>query len=104
MNDFEAKAPFKSVATQKFKIQKLAQGLSEFVPIIFEDQYFSVLNCHVQSVLLDFRFRMVSFKSLQSEMQQLQERGVIHGNGQIQKQNSMKAGSTSNGKGGTKDD
>jgi hypothetical protein len=91
---------------QKFKIQKLAQGLSEFVPIIFEDQYFSVLNCHVQSVLLDFRFRMVSFKSLQSEMQQLQERGIIHnnGNGQIQKQNSMKAGGVANGKGGTKDD
>ena len=64
VNEFDTKAVFKSVSMQKFKIQKLAQGISEFVPVIFEDQYFSVLNCHIQSVLLDYRFRIVSFKSL----------------------------------------
>lgn len=35
--DIEQKAVFKSVSVQKFKINKLAQGISEFVPIIFED-------------------------------------------------------------------
>jgi hypothetical protein len=69
INEFESKANFKSVSIQKFKINKLAQGISEFVPIIFEDQYFSTLNCHIQAVLLDFRFRVKSFKSLQSDIQ-----------------------------------
>jgi len=30
----------------------------EFVPVNFQDQYFSILNCYMQSVLLDFRFRV----------------------------------------------
>jgi hypothetical protein len=48
--------------------------MAEFVPIIFEDSYFSVMNVQVESVLLDFRFRVMSQKSLQSEMQAMQER------------------------------
>mmetsp|Transcript_23201 Transcript_23201/g.22712 ORF Transcript_23201/g.22712 Transcript_23201/m.22712 type:complete len:136 (-) Transcript_23201:361-768(-) len=76
VNEFEQKANFKSVSMQKFKIQRLPQGMSEFVPITFEDQYFSVLNCYVQSVLLDFRFRLVSFKNVQSEISSLIEKGV----------------------------
>ena len=35
--DFETKATFKQVSVQKFKINKLAQGISEFLPITFED-------------------------------------------------------------------
>jgi hypothetical protein len=35
--DFEKKATFKQVSIQKFKINKLAQGISEFLPITFED-------------------------------------------------------------------
>ena len=37
INEFDTKANFKLVSTQKFKIAKLAQGINEFVPIIFED-------------------------------------------------------------------
>ena len=64
LEEFETKAVFKSVAKSKFKVNRLAQGLSEFVPVVFEDQYCSVLNCHVQSILFDFRFRVRSLKNL----------------------------------------
>ena len=37
INEFDSKATFKSVSVQKFKINRLAQGISEFVPIVFED-------------------------------------------------------------------
>lgn len=46
------------MSTQTFRISKLAQGICEFVPVTFQDQYFSLLNLQVQSVLLDFRFRI----------------------------------------------
>jgi len=73
----EAKAIFKSVSKQKFKIQRLAQGIAEFVPVTFDDQYYSIANLTVQSILLDFRFRMRTFKSLKSEITSFQERGII---------------------------
>ena len=39
--------------------------MTEFVPVNFQDQYFSILNCYIQSVLLDYRFRPdVSGKNL----------------------------------------
>jgi hypothetical protein len=37
INEFDTKANFKQVSVQKFKIAKLAQGICEFVPVIFED-------------------------------------------------------------------
>jgi hypothetical protein len=74
--DFESKAVFKLVSTQKFLLRRLPQGMSEFVSIVFEDQYFSALNCVVEATLLDFRFRMKSFKSVQAELASFQERGI----------------------------
>lgn len=50
--------------------------MSEFVSVVFEDQYFSALNCVVEATLLDFRFRMKSFKSVQAELASFQERGI----------------------------
>mmetsp|Transcript_19579 Transcript_19579/g.14285 ORF Transcript_19579/g.14285 Transcript_19579/m.14285 type:complete len:84 (+) Transcript_19579:492-743(+) len=52
--------------------------MSEFVPVTFEDQYFSLLKMHVQSVLLDFRFRLVSFKNVQSEISSMLEKGMAN--------------------------
>jgi len=54
---------FKKVQTQRFKIHCLAQGMTEYVPVNFQDQYFSVLNCYLQSVLLDYRFRLPESKT-----------------------------------------
>ena len=41
--DFESKAVFKSVSLQRFVLRRLPQGVSEFVSIVFEDQYFASL-------------------------------------------------------------
>ena len=74
--DFESKAVYKSVSKQLFTLYKLPQGISEFVQVTFDDQYFSSMQCVVQSSLLDFRFRLKTFKSLQSELQSFMERGI----------------------------
>ena len=41
--------------------------MTEFVPVNFQDQYFSVLNCYVQSVLLDYRFRVKDYQAIHDE-------------------------------------
>jgi hypothetical protein len=66
--------------------------VSEFVSIVFEDQYFSSLQCVVEATLLDFRFRLKSFKSVMSELASFQERGIT-----------VKSANEGNGKNGKKD-
>ena len=58
VDEFEQNAVFKKVSTQTFKLRGVPQGLCEFVPVTFQDQYFSLLKIQVWSVLLDFRFRL----------------------------------------------
>lgn len=41
--------------------------MTEFIPVNFQDHYFSILNCYIQSVLLDFRFRTKSYQQIQQE-------------------------------------
>lgn len=41
--DFESKAVFKSVSTQRFVLHRLPHGMAEFVQVVFEDQYFASL-------------------------------------------------------------
>ena len=65
---YEEEAQFKLVSSQCFRIARLAHGLTEFLPVVFEDQYFSQLNVQVQSVLLDFRFRTKSMAEVQKEL------------------------------------
>lgn len=45
----------------------LPQGMTEFLPVNFQDHYFSILNCYIQSVLLDYRFRTKSYQQIQQE-------------------------------------
>jgi hypothetical protein len=61
---FESKAVFKSVSKQKFVLNRVPQGVSEYVSVVFEDQYYSSMQCVVVASLLDFRFRLKSFKSV----------------------------------------
>lgn len=63
----EEKVTFKKVQTQKFKMHCLPQGMTEFIPVNFQDHYFSILNCYIQSVLLDYRFRVKSYQQIQQE-------------------------------------
>lgn len=58
VDEFEDKAIFKKVSSQLFSMKGLAQGVFEFVPINFQDQYFSVMKTSVWSFLLDYRFRL----------------------------------------------
>ena len=52
VDEFETNAVFKKVSTQTFKLRGLPQGLCEFVPVTFQDQYFSLLKIQVWSCLL----------------------------------------------------
>jgi hypothetical protein len=63
--EFEQKAVFKSVSKQRFLLKRLPQGISEYVSVVFDDQYFSSMSVVVQATLLDFRFRLKSFKTMQ---------------------------------------
>jgi hypothetical protein len=42
------------------------------VQVVFDEQYFSSMSVVVQATLLDFRFRLKTFKSVQSELAALQ--------------------------------
>ena len=64
MAEFEQKAVFKSVSKQRFLLKRLPQGISEYVSVVFDDQYFSSMSVVVQATLLDFRFRLKSFKTM----------------------------------------
>jgi hypothetical protein len=50
---------FKSTATKKYRIQNIAKGISQFIPIQFDGAYFCSTNAMMHSSLVDFRFRIV---------------------------------------------
>mmetsp|Transcript_8574 Transcript_8574/g.13244 ORF Transcript_8574/g.13244 Transcript_8574/m.13244 type:complete len:222 (+) Transcript_8574:503-1168(+) len=52
---------------QRYRLVCLPQGMTEFVPVNFQDQYFSIMNCYMQSVLIDYRFRVKSFDQIRRE-------------------------------------
>lgn len=68
--EFADKAVFKSVSKQRFLMKRLPQGISEYVSVVFDEQYFSSMQCLVQATLLDFRFRMRTVKSVQEDFSQ----------------------------------
>ena len=45
-----------SVSTRKYTIRRIAEGVFEYVPIIFEEQHFCISLCTVHSSLLNFQF------------------------------------------------
>lgn len=44
--------------TNRYILKNVRRGLHEFIPIIFEAQFFSLVNLTVHSVCLDQRFRI----------------------------------------------
>jgi hypothetical protein len=48
---------FKSMSTRKFSLRRMAEGIFEYVPVVFEEQHFCVSLCTVHSSLLNFQFR-----------------------------------------------
>lgn len=45
------------MSTRKFNIRRLAEGVFEYVPVVFEEQHFCISLCTVHSSLLNFQFR-----------------------------------------------
>jgi hypothetical protein len=45
--------------------------------VVFDDQYFSSMSVVVQATLLDFRFRLKSFKTMQQELTAFYERASM---------------------------
>jgi hypothetical protein len=45
-------------------LRRLPQGISEYVSVVFDEQYFSSMQVVVQATLLDYRFRLKTFKSV----------------------------------------
>ena len=52
--DLDPSLTFKSVSTRKYNIRRLAEGVFEYVPVIFEEQHFCISLCTVHSTLLNF--------------------------------------------------
>jgi hypothetical protein len=52
--DLDPELKFKSVQTRKFNIRRLAEGVFEYVPVVFEEQHFCISLCTVHSTLLNF--------------------------------------------------
>ena len=58
MNTLLASPPeFRAEALAEVEISSFIQGANLFVPIIFDDQHFCVMNSTVHVVVIDFRFR-----------------------------------------------
>ena len=61
---YVAQTEMKSISLKKYRIRGLVQGISEYVPVVFDESHFCVANVMVNSVLLDYRFRTRDFKSI----------------------------------------
>ena len=55
---------FKSVAKCTLVINKACEGAHEYYPLIFNENYFSIVNLMVHVALLDFRYRVVPLNSI----------------------------------------
>lgn len=63
---------FKQEASLDIEVSSFIEGVNSFVPIIFDDQHFCVLNSTVHVILIDFRFRpspMLSSDDISKPMQ-----------------------------------
>ena len=57
LKDLDPDVKFKSMSTRKFSLRRMAEGIFEYVPVVFEEQHFCVSLCTVHSSLLKFQFR-----------------------------------------------
>lgn len=44
--------------TKKYIINNARKGIHEYIPLVFDNQYFSIANIVVHSICLDYRFRL----------------------------------------------
>jgi hypothetical protein len=62
----EEEAVFECSSLTHYKINRMAYGMSEYIPIINDKHFYAVTGCTVHSTLIDYRFRVSS--SLQNRV------------------------------------
>jgi hypothetical protein len=50
------------MSIQKFRLRRLADGIFEYMPIVFDEQHFCMAQATIHSCMLDFRFRTQPLK------------------------------------------
>ena len=53
LKEIDPNVEFKSVSQRKYNLRKLADGIFEYVPVVFEEQHFCISLCTVHSALLN---------------------------------------------------
>lgn len=54
----EEEAEFECSSLTHYKINRMAYGMSEYIPIITDKHFYAVTGCTVHSTLIDYRFRV----------------------------------------------
>lgn len=56
----ENEAVFECASFIHYKVNRMAYGMSEFIPIVTDKHFYAITGCTVHSTLIDYRFRVSS--------------------------------------------
>ena len=59
-DNIENDATFECSHLIHYKINRMAYGMSEYIPIITDKHFFAITGCTIHSTLIDYRFRVSS--------------------------------------------
>ena len=54
LREIDQSVEFRTVSMRRYTLRRIAEGIFEYVPIVFEEQHFCVSLCTVHSSLLNF--------------------------------------------------
>ena len=75
----------KKVRTKKYVIKQSRKGVHQYVPTVFEGQYYGLANVTLHTVCLDYRFRMSDLQLYQfSQMTALEKKQLLDKNRKVQ--------------------
>jgi len=63
LKEIDQSVEFKSVSLRRYNLRRIAEGIFEYAPIVFEGQHFCASLCTVHSSLLNFQFRTRPLRS-----------------------------------------
>ena len=62
LKELDMEVEFKCMSIQKFRLKRLAEGIFEYVPVVFDEQHFCMAQATIHSAMLDFRYRLTPLK------------------------------------------
>ena len=68
---------FKLVQTKVFQVNSLLQGLSTYVPLVFDREFTSLCTCTLHGSVIDFRFRVKNQRQTHSNEDAFLENGIL---------------------------